>query len=340
MSWEISADKYLQLAAEYRRPDWYRMLLAYGVRPDHGEQYVGVWESITHCDMNNRSEEYRSRSADTYRLLFPDYEEQSYILNFFSTGNAFLTQQHRWSSEAVWIFHQSKAHLAGQELANFQDSVLRGVFVNCVWDMNHKALGWIQEILHTPAGIRLCESLSSGDFRLLNTFFTDWRLLQPWKVGTNIVSALLLLGIDIEACMIQEFLQSPSGIVKSHSRLLDKRVTFSKKGEQGFDLDWEWIHDQLAPGHLLVSELTAFTVDSDCHLTAFDEKFSSREHDGIGPLYENRYNTVRFRLRYENSGVEKWPPRFERRAAKKERKERARLGQKQTRSKMPGSWIS
>ena len=316
------------------------MLLEYGVKPDYGEQYHGVWQSITHRDLiRNEPKDYQRRSVDTYRLLLADYEEHAYLLNYFSTGQAFLTQRHRWSSEAVWLFHQSEVHLAGHELANFQDAVLRGVFVNCVWDMNHEGLEWIQGVLHTPAGTRLFESLNNGDFGLLDTFFADCHLVQPRKVGTDIISALVLLGIDIEACMIQEFLQSPFGIVKSHWGLLDKRVTFSKKGGQEFDLDWEWVHDQSAPGQLLVSELTAFTVDSDYQLTPIDERSPYGKHNGIGPLYENRYDTLRFRVRYENSEVEKWPPRFERRAAKKERKERARHGQKQVRSKMPGAWV-
>jgi hypothetical protein len=339
MSWEISADQYLQLAAEQRRPDWYRMLLGYGVRPDHGDNYHGVWQSITcHEVANAKSEDYQRRSVDTYRLLWDDYEERSFLLGIFSSGFAFMTQQHRWSSEAVWLFHQSENHLVGPELANFQDAVLRGVLLSCIWDMNHKGLEWIQGILHTPAGTRLCESLNNGNLGLLNTFFTDRRLLQPWKVGTNILSALLLLGIDIEACMIREFLQYPSGIVESRSRRPDKRVIFSKKGELEFDLDWEWIHNQSNPAHLLVSELTAFTLDSDCLLNFVDESIDipNKELYGTGPLYYNRYDTAKC---YSSSGGEKWPPRFARRAAKKERKERARLGQKQARSRMPGAWV-
>ena len=211
------------------------MLIGYGVKPDHGEQYHGVWESIVLSDSSDRSEEYKTRSVDTFRLLWDDYEEHSDLLNSLSTGSAFLTQSRRWSSEAVWLFHQSEAHLAGQELANLQDAVLRGVFINCIWDMNHKGLEWIQGILHKPAGTRLCESINNGDFGLFNTFFENWHLLQPCKVGTNIISALLLLGIDIEACMIREFLKVPFGVVKSRPGTLDKRVIFSKEGGHGFN---------------------------------------------------------------------------------------------------------
>lgn len=144
--------------------------------------------------------------------------------------------------------------------------------------------------------------------------------------------------------MIREFFQVPFGVVATRSYLpaLDKRVTFSTEGEHGFNLDWEWVHDQSAPGQLLVSELTAFTVDSDYQLTPIDERSPYGKHNGIGPLYRNRHNTAEFNSHFQDGdlGLEKWPPRFERRAAKKERKERARLGQKQARSKMPGSWVS
>lgn len=311
------------------------------MKPDHGEQYHGVWESIVQSDSTDRSEEYKTRSVDTFRLLWDDYEEHSHLLNKLSTGSAFLTEQRRWSSEAVWLFHQSEAHLAGQELANLQDAVLKGVFINCIWDMNHKGLEWIQGILHTPAGTRLFESLNNGDFGLLDTFFAHWRLAQPRKVGTDIISVLVLFGIDIEACMIREFLEVPSGVVTSRWGLLNKRVTFSKEGVHGFNVVWEWVYQQSAPGYLVVSELTAFTVDSAYLLSPIDERFPRRELHGIGPLYMNRHDTVKFNLLcgYGDFGVEKWPPRFERRAAKKERKERARLGQKQARSKMPGSWV-
>jgi hypothetical protein len=104
------------------------------------------------------------------------------------------------------------------------------VFVNCVWDINHEGLQWIQGILRTPAGTRLRERLSSGDFGLLDTFFADERLVQPREVGNNIISALLLFGIDVEACMAREYLQVPFGVVKTRWNLLEKRVIFSNKG--------------------------------------------------------------------------------------------------------------
>lgn len=320
-----------------RRPDWYRLLLGCGVKPDYGENYDGVWESITHCDRNDKSEEYQRRTVDTYRLLWEDYEERSYILDFVSKGKAYLTRQNRWPSEAVWLFHQSELHLVGKELANFQDAVLRGIFVNCIWDMNHEGLEWLKEMLHTPAGARLFKDLGSGDLELLHTFFADQRVVVSREVGAAVISALLFFGVDVEMCMTREFLRLPLGVVKSQWQY-SKRLTFSNEGDGGYALDWEWIYDQSAPGYLLVSELTAFTVDSDYQLTVVDDRLH-REFFGTGPLYANRYDTLRYWMIFENSGAEKWPPRFERRRQKKERKERARSGLKRMRTKMPGSWV-
>lgn len=327
-------DTFLQFAASWRRPDWYRLLLAYGVKPDSGEQYGGVWESITHCYVAcNGLEPLQSCTVYTYQLLWENYDESSHVLEYVSSGRAHLTRQNRWSSEAVWLFKQSQFHLFGSELANFRYALLRGTFVNFIWDMNLEGLQWLKETLHTLAGAQLFEDLGNGNFNILETFFKDTGLAQPQNIGVEIISALSLFGVDIEACMKREFLEFPFGVVEGHGLQLKKRVTFSKQRASGYALDWVWIYDQSAPGYLLLSELSAFSVDSDIHLCFHDDNWLDC---GIGPLYANCYDRAKV---WRNTGVEKWPPRFERRRAKKERKERARSGQKPTRTKMPGSWV-
>lgn len=249
-----------------------------------------------------------------------------------------MTQQHRWSSEAVWLFHQSDLHLFGSELADFQDAVLRGMLIRFIWDMNITGLEWLAGKLHTPAGARLLGDLGNGNFELLRTFFADARLVQPQDIGRAIILALSMFGVDVEACMARECLRFPLAVVECcwPEERLKKTIKFSKQGASGNTLDWNWIHDESALGHLLVSELAALTVDSDIHLSYC---YRGMPDYGIGPLYANRHDTVKFHVKVKDSGVENWSPRFERRRAKKERKERAGSVQKLTRTKMPGSWV-
>lgn len=122
-----------------------------------------------------------------------------------------MTQQHRWSSEAVWLFHQSDLHLFGSELADFQDAVLRGMLIRFIWDMNITGLEWLAGKLHTPAGARLLGDLGNGNFELLRTFFADARLVQPQDIGRAIILALSMFGVDVEACMARECLRFPQG---------------------------------------------------------------------------------------------------------------------------------
>jgi hypothetical protein len=300
-----------------------------------------MWQSITHSDMNIESMVYTARALATYRLVWEDYEERLLALHWLSSGHAYLTQQHRWSSEAVWLFHQSDLHLFGSELANFQDAVVRGMLINFIWDMNIKGLEWLAGKLHTPAGARLLEDLGNGNFELLRTFFADERLVQPQDIGRAIVVALSMFGVDVEACMAREFLRFPLGVVECCwlGKRLKKTVKFSKQGASGNTLDWNWIHDESAPGHLLVSELAAFTVNSDMQLGYHDNLPSYYRGQGNGPLWMNRHDRAKLYDEIDRNGGGKWPPRFERRRAKRERKERARSGQKPTRTKMPGTWI-
>jgi hypothetical protein len=283
---------------------------------------------------------YQSLTIDTYRLIWEDYEEKPRLLEYISSGEAYSTLQNSWSSEAVWLFQQSQLHLSGPELDHFRYAVLRGVLVNFIWDTNVEGLHWLKKTLHTPAGAHLLQALNNGECGLLGSIFKDLRLIQPWDIGEAIISALLLLGIDIGACIRRELLQFPLSVAESYYGFrLRKRITFAKQIISGHTLDWAWIYDQSAPGYLLTSELAAFTVNSDMQLSYDNNIFLGYRGQGNGPLWMNRHDRAKIYDEIDRKGGGKWPPRFERRRAKRERKERARSGQKPTRTKMPGSWI-
>lgn len=294
-----------------------------------------MWEDVlTGYVTCNGLDSIPSCTVDTYRLLWEGYEERPHILEMLGSGNAHLTLQGQWEIEAKWLFQESTNHLSGSELANFRSAILRGTFINFVWDSNSKGLQWIEETLYTPAGAQFFEDIGNGNFNLLETFFGDTRLVQPQDIGAVIVWALSLLGVDIEACIKQELLRCPFGIVEARccGRRLKKKVTFVKHDASGYALTWDWIYDESAPGYLLASVFGAFSVDS--VLSFYGD--NSPAH-AIGPLRANRHDHAKHSWR--QVGEEQWPQRFERRAAKKERKEHARLGQKAIHRKMPGSWV-
>lgn len=233
----------------------------------------------------------------------------------------------------VWLFPESQNNLLGSELTDFRHAVLRGMFVDFIRDANIEGLQWLRGVLHTSAAVRLLEDICHGNFGLIDTFFADEDLVQPQSIGATIISALSILGIDSEACIMQELLHFPLGVIKCPGWRLDKEITYSRQNTSGHTLDWDWIFDESAPGYLLLRELPSLTVDSAAHLPCHGDFLP---HKRYGPLFANRRDRAKI---HWNTGEEKWPPRFERRRAKKEFKERVRLGQKLTRTKMPGSWV-
>lgn len=317
-----------------RRPDMYRLLLQYGVKPDHG-QYGGVWDSISGFEeVSDMSKLYESLTIDTYRLLWAEYEGDFRLLENIRQGGPFLTRQLRWSSVGVWLFQESRNNLLGSELTDFRHAVLRGMFINFIRDANIEGLQWFRGVLHTSAAVRLVEDICHGDFGLIDTFFGDEDLVQPQSIGATIISALSILDIDIEACIVQELIQFPLSVIKCPGWRLDKKITYSRQNTGGHTLDWDWIFDESAPGYLLLTALPSLTVDSTTHMPCHGDFLP---HKRYGPLFANRHDHAKI---HRNTGEEKWPPRFDRRQAKKELRRCKGLGQKLIRTKMPGSWVS
>jgi hypothetical protein len=96
---------------------------------------------------------------------------------------------------------------------------------------------------------------------------------------------------------------------------------FESRGDQGWILGFEWDIDPAENGSLVVSEYSALGPEN------YWEKGWPFCITVYYPSEEGRRQET-----IKNA-------RFERRMATKSRKERARTGQKQPRSRMPGAWI-
>jgi hypothetical protein len=147
---------------------------------------------------------------------------------------------------------------------------------------------------------------------MLVLFWRETASVESERVGSAFIDLLTRLGLDVEACINMELENLPGGLIKSRfSDEMDLRIVFDSLQNGDWTLRWIWDLDPLAAGHILVSEHIALGADN---FYAIGWPFS----------------------RYHKPG--KVDARRERREAAKARKERARTGQKRTKSKMPGTW--
>lgn len=172
--------------------------------------------------------------------------------------------------------------------------------------------------------------LTRSSLRFLEALFTPWHWLFPWgwlpksrvvsdsyKRGKTFLDIIERLGLDAEKCVRKEMDNYPDGIlywgIPRRNRPY-QRVVFKYIQKSGWTLGWEWIYDAETSGYLIVSEFDCLAAN-----TLHSQDFPFAEHsDECTPQ-----QTIR----------------FERRMAAKARKELARTGLKQPRSRMPGSWV-
>ncbi|CAN9479012.1 unnamed protein product [Alternaria alternata] len=123
---------------------------------------------------------------------------------------------------------------------------------------------------------------------------------------------------EVSSGAVHPFMREVNGWSLLHiSGHFDKRIVFERNWEHKWVLGFEWVFDHEAPGYLLFSEYTVIVVETISYHNEW-------------PFCEWVHETER--KRDDRSA------HFSRRMAAKERKERARLGQKQPRSRMPGAW--
>ena len=142
--------------------------------------------------------------------------------------------------------------------------------------------------------------------------------------GSVLIGVLSELGIDPHHCIVRELETLTDGILEDYSGLTpDKQIVFEQEESGGWSLRWEWSYEAYgtkAPADTIFSQYEVLTTSLDLEEWPFPQwKYRSQTED----------------MRTEP----KWDARFQRRMAAKARKERARVGLKRPRSKIPGSWV-
>lgn len=173
----------------------------------------------------------------------------------------------------------------------------------------------------------LCESIDEhsltqykrGSLRLLpHLFIWTYCTAESIPAGEKFIALLAFWGCDVEACIRMELEALEDGcLTVDEKHPMPRKVVFTGDRHQGWSLGWEWAYDFQNIGYGLVSEYSNLAADVDL----------VREW----PFYDQIYGS--------RSLAGRRMQRFNRRMAAKARKEQTRLGQKKTRSKMPGAWL-
>jgi hypothetical protein len=311
----------VQLAAQYRRADLCLLLTQHGLRPDL--QY-GKVSPLATCLLFGNSSSPRSDEVETVRLLLQScdqvdqFDEDSRYFNR-RFGLVYITLE-----TMEWIWFNAAVYIDNDELGNLRVSLLRGIFRDCATTfMNDPEIGhYTETIVRLMGDDNTSQYYLDGSFGFLDTLFGPafWSL-DSQALGAFYLNLLERLNLDVRACMARELDFLSGGVLKSRSWVGERKAVFEPLDHGRWLLGWVWVLDDSAPGYLLVSE-----------------------HIGLGP---DEYGALYWPFFEDPLGI--WPQesrgrwakveaRSTRRLANKARKERARTGQKQPRSRMPGTW--
>jgi hypothetical protein len=311
----------VQVAAGYCRADLCHLLTQHGLRPDL--QY-GKISPLTTCLIVGHSPSSRSDEVETVRLLLQSCDQ----VDQFEEDSYFFNPRYGWvdiTLETIeWIWFNAAFYIDNDELGNLRVSLLRGIFRDCATTfMKDPEIGhYTETIVRLMIDAHTSEHYLGGNFEFLNTLFGfDSSSLKSQVLGAFYLDLLERLNLDVRACMARELDFLSGGVLVSPPWAGERKVVFEPLDHGGWLLRWIWVLDGSAPGHCLVSE-----------------------HIGLGPdiswakdwpFFEHPLGSWSQESRDRWAKVE---ARSTRRLANKARKERARTGQKQPRSRMPGAW--
>jgi hypothetical protein len=252
---------------------------------------------------------------DTLRvtLFLPDlhqvYEFEQDRINYLSSSNLAVVE---------WLWFNAESTFCGLELVQFRAMLARGlIYSTLCGEYSSPTLAKLMDA-------EMLDIYTHGHYLLLSAFteFPAYDSVGSADGGSNILRLLASMGLNVELCVLQEL----EDLQRDR-----KRVVFGKLEDGTMILRWEWAYDPSAPGYQAVSEFNALAGDAypDYFVSEWPFKRFHWVEYGGWELAESTYNcTTRKQL-----------VRFNRRTAAKRRKERARTGQEQHRSRMPGAWI-
>jgi hypothetical protein len=275
--------------------------------------------TIDYCLVDHGESTPTPNMIDTSRVILPDLHqvydfEQDRELTYLSSSNLAVVE---------WLWLNAQSTLCGLELIQMRIMLAKGLIHNTLRGDTYSA-----HMLADLMDAEMLEMYTHGHYSLLNAFteFQSDDSVGSVDGGNSILRLLASMGLNVELCILQELKNRHPGL-----QYYQKRVVFEKLEDGTMILRWEWAYDLLAAGYHIVSEFSALAGDADPD--GYGSKWPFKEFNeteyGDWKLAESTYNCT----------TPKQLARFNRRTAAKHRRERARTGQKQHRSRMPGAWI-
>jgi hypothetical protein len=275
------------------------------------------WPSVTSCKI-----------IDTFRLLI-DYGDgfEDLVDEGRSIHDIYLNHS-RYSFEANnWLWHYAANVLCDPDLLRLRLLLLSNHVARYEFHDSSKEDEALTIRIIALIDDEIKAVWSQEKFTLLKSLFRYCNSsLDSQRLGGIYLDLLLRLGFDVEACMAKELKclsESLANPLCPFSIWDKQKIVFERLDGHGWVLRWEWILDPCEPGYLLVSEHVRLGPDIseyDVNEWPFSTKLPWYQEEKI---LEQTLKTK---------------TRFERRMATKARKERARTGKKQPRSRMPGAY--
>jgi hypothetical protein len=265
---------------------------------------------------------------DTFRLLIDYGDGFEYLLDERRFIHDTYPVSLDFEIEACsWLWHYAATVLCDPDLLRLRMLLLGTYVAQYRFDKSSKEDEELTINILALVDEEIKAAWSQGKFTLIKNFLRHCNSsLDSQRLGGIYLDLLLRLGLDVEACVAKELEYLSESLANPLCPFFSwkqQKIVFERLDGHDWCLRWEWILDPREPGYLVVSEHTGLGPDiAEYHADQWPF------YDGL-PLWEEQEILDKRR---------KTRPRFERRMATKARKERARTGQKKTRSRMPGAY--
>ena len=227
-----------------------------------------------------------------------------------------------------WLLQQSARLLPLEDLIKVQRRFIQGQWMLLSWQVLAKPEMCFLRHPYSLLTKEFMEMVDLGQFRILDRiFFYCYYVSDSFIIGDIFIQWLIASSVDVEECMK---LFMGHGIV-DELRNIYRKVVFEPDGEQGWRLGFEWTFDPEAPGYQLVSEYQALRGCENLYYL-IDSIHQEEVSNQSWPFSWIPFDKPRSVEDLENA-------RFTRRLVDKARKERARSGEKVSRSRMPGTYV-